>query len=626
MSRRRWVAAAVVALGGVLAFGVISIYRASKAVGQARRAVAAESSLVFESLPLQTSIRSGVEYLSAPASYRAAAVFRGKIYVCGPTGVFVFDESGRLSDSFRTGERLPSFPPVAIAATPSTLWIGTEGGGLLSFDGSTWESMLPRDEAVRSITALLPLATGRVALGTAGKGVLLFDGKTLAPLHPKLAGLRVTSLAGTDSDLWVGTFDKGLFHWHAGQVDSFSEGQGLPDKNVLSVALKGDSLYAGTALGIAVFEDGRPQRTIGQGLLARALFPLTKSLLVGTLEEGLQELPLGVGRGRAALPDSRGGGAIEQILELGGKLLALTSNELYEARSGRSLLARDAATLADRNISALAIDPQGQIWTGYFDRGLDVIDPGLTSARHLEDEHLFCINRIVPAPDKGMTAVATANGLVLLDSGLRTRQVLGRDQGLIANHITDIALTAEGMVLATPAGLTFLDAGGARSLYAFHGLVNNHVYALGLGNGRLLAGTLGGASIVQQGLVRASYTTSNSPLGHNWVTAVVPVNGSFFVGTYGGGVMRLDESGSWETFADLSGAISVNPNAMCASGDRVYAGTLGRGLLIFERSQGRWRTLNEGLPSNDVTALAASGGYLYVGTTNGLVRITERTL
>jgi hypothetical protein len=44
---------------------------------------------------------------------------------------------------------------------------------------------------------------------------------------------------------------------------------------------------------------------------------------------------------------------------------------------------------------------------------------------------------------------------------------------------------------------------GTHSLYAFHGLVNNHVYALGArGDGRVLAGTLGGLSLLQDGTVR----------------------------------------------------------------------------------------------------------------------------
>ena len=626
MSRGRvWLLAVVVVCAAVLAAGGAAIYRASRAVGEARTAVAAESSFPFQFAAVSALPHSGVEYLRAPATYRRAAVFQDRIYLCGPAGVFAFDESGAHVASYRTGEQLPAGLPVAMAATATLLWIGTEGGGLLAFDGSQWQRMLPEDVSLRTISAVLPLTTGRVALGTAGRGVLVFDGTTLAPLHARLAGLRVTSLAGSDSDLWVGTFDQGVFHWHAGQVDSFSEGSGLPDKNVLSVAVSGKTAFAGTALGVAVFADGRFQRVVGPGVLARAIWPIDKGLLVGTLEEGLVELAFGLGRARLVLPEVRGGGAIEQVLEIGGKLMALTAGQLYEARSGKSVVGRETALLADRNISALAVDGSGQVWVGYFDRGLDVLDSGLQSARHLEDEHLFCVNRIVPSDGKG-AAIATANGLVLLDAAYRKRQVLGRKEGLIATHVTDISLTPEGMVVGTPAGITFLDSGGPRSLYAFHGLVNNHVYALGSANGRILVGTLGGVSLLEGGVVRASYSTSNSPMGHNWVTAVVAAGGSFFVGTYGGGVLRLDEGGRWETFRDLSGAISVNPNAMCASGDRVYAGTLGRGLLVFDGGSRRWRFVVDGLPSPDVTALAAWGGYLYVGTTNGLVRMAERSL
>jgi len=38
------------------------------------------------------------------------------------------------------------------------------------------------------------------------------------------------------------------------------------------------------------------------------------------------------------------------------------------------------------------------------------------------------------------------------------------------------------------------------------------------------------------------------------------------------------------------------------------------------------RAIAEGLPSSNVTALAADNGYLYVGTDNGLVRVSEQKL
>lgn len=287
------------------------------------------------------------------------------------------------------------------------------------------------------------------------------------------------------------------------------------------------------------------------------------------------------------------------------------------------MLSRDGSLLADRNISALSVDERGRLWVGYFDRGIDVIEADLHSAKHIEDQHLFCVNRIVHAAKRSLTAIATANGLVLMDGAAEKRQVLGRAQGLIANHVTDVALTDTGMIAATPAGLTFLDAGGPRSLYAFHGLVNNHVYTVATANGRVLAGTLGGISLLDGGMVKASYTTANSPLRHNWVSAAVAVNDGFFVGTYGGGVLRVDGKGNWTSFPDLTAPIEINPNAMTTSGERVYAGTLGRGLLVYDSSRSRWRAITEGLPSLNVTAVAAHGGSVFVGTDNGLVRIPE---
>ena len=65
---------------------------------------------------------------------------------------------------------------------------------------------------------------------------------------------------------------------------------------------------------------------------------------------------------------------------------------------------------------------------------------------------------------------------------------------------------------------------------------------------------------------------------------------------------------------------------MTLSGNQLYVGSLDRGLFIFDRSSGRWTNTTMGLPSKNVTALAAADGYVYVGTDNGLVRISEGAL
>jgi ligand-binding sensor domain-containing protein len=288
--------------------------------------------------------------------------------------------------------------------------------------------------------------------------------------------------------------------------------------------------------------------------------------------------------------------------------------------------------MADRNVAALALSA-GRLWIGYFDRGLDVLDAGLEHAVHHQSDTLFCINRIVADTQHGRTAVATANGLVLFDSGAQPRQVIGRKDGLLADHVTDVAFrtagtpgdTMPGMVVATPAGLSFVDRAGVRSLYAFHGLVNNHVYTVAAQGAQVLAGTLGGLSVLDNDTVRTNYTTANSHLKHNWITALARVADQWFAGTYGAGVLRLNAAGEWHTFPGM-GAFVVNPNAMAVSGGRVYAGSLDRGLFVFDRASGRWTNTAAGLPSRNVTALAAANGFLYVGTDNGLVRIAEGAL
>jgi ligand-binding sensor domain-containing protein len=264
------------------------------------------------------------------------------------------------------------------------------------------------------------------------------------------------------------------------------------------------------------------------------------------------------------------------------------------------------------------MDAAGQLWVGYFDRGLDILDPSFARTRHFEDQHLFCINRILHGRN---AAVATANGLVLFDAAGQKRQVVGRAQGLIANHVTDVVWNGDEMVAATPAGLSFIGPDGIRSLYAFHGLVNNHAYAVGVANGRILAGTLGGLSVLESGAVRVSYTTSNSPLRHNWITAVATAGADAYIGTYGAGVVRLAKDGTWESFPDMPAAVEVNPGALATSNTHVYAGTLGKGLLVYDLSGRRWNTMTRGLPSMNVTAVHVANGRVYVGTDNGLVRL-----
>jgi hypothetical protein len=628
LSRKRagWALLCVLLAGGVL-YVVSAFSKARHRLIDATVVVSHEGEVDFRAISLDRPAPSGFEPVSSAAQFTDAVLFAGRLYLSGPGGLLAFDSNGTLVAQYRPGMEIPPSPltHMAVGAASDSagpqLWIATASEGLLIFDGRAFRQIRAGQLGARQLTAVLPDATGRILLGTEKAGVLVWDGKALTALHPALAAEHITALSGTQADLWAGTIDRGVLHWHAGQLDRFTESEGLPDSRVLSLAYGPISVYVGTPLGVAEFRDGRFARVLASGFFAKSLLVRHDILSVGTLEEGVVEVPLTAQRPRAHATQGFGAaGSIERLLEIDDHVYAVTDAGLFERNR---LFDLPGSRLTDRNISALSIDHTGKLWVGYFDRGLDILEPNFEHKTHFEDEQLFCVNRIASDEAGNLTAVATANGLVLFDASQKPRRVLGKAEGLIANHVTDVILRNSGFTAATPAGLTTVDASGTSSLYAFHGLVNNHVYALAAFGTRLLAGTLGGLSILDSGMVTASYTTANSGLKHNWITAIARVDEDWLLGTYGAGVLKLDASGRWTSFSDLKGELVINPNAMAVTPGAVYAGTLGQGLAVYNRGSGRWVRVTTGLPSLNVTALASGTGYLYIGTDNGLVRILE---
>ena len=635
---RWWRGILILVLGTPLLAIATMVWRTSHAREEAAAEVTAKSETPFRVIPVERTVTSGVDQISAIPGFQDLATYKEMIVASARAGLFLYDRNGAPIRSYRAGMELPPAElgsisvGVAAGSAEPEVFIATHGEGVLAFNGTRFRQILPAESSLQNVTSVLVLGSGRILLGTERDGLLVFDGQRLAPFHPRLKTAHVTALAGNDGDIWIGTLENGVFHHRAGQLDDLRST--LPDPQVLSLAVANDVAYVGTPLGVVEFRNGQRLRTLADGFFARALVLRGDTLRVGTQDEGILDVPL-ESRHVAPVPLDANSPplAVLRLANIEGEIYAVGERAIYMYDRGlrrwRSVLTTGAALMADRNVAALALSA-GRLWIGYFDRGLDVVDADLERAIHHEDDTLFCINRIVPDVEHSRTAVATANGLVLFDSGGQPRQVMGRKDGFLADQVTDVGFREGGreggMVVATPAGLSFVDRSGVRSLYVFHGLVNNHVYTVATHGAQTMAGTLGGLSVLDDDTVRVNYTTANSRLKHNWLTALARAGDDWFVGTYGAGVVRLDPSGEWHTFPDLKQDFVVNPNAMISVGDHVFAGSLGHGLFVFDRASGNWTNTTVGLPSKNVTALADGDGYLYAGTDNGMVKIAEGAL
>ena len=220
-------------------------------------------------------------------------------------------------------------PAVLADSREPELIIASASDGLLAFNGRTFRQILPANADARAITSILPAPSGHLLIGTKKRGVLVYDGKQITVLHPSLDALYVTALAGNESDLWVGTLNHGVLHFHAGETDSFTEAQGLPDPQVLSLAISGETTYVGTATGVAVFSAGHFSRVLAPGVLATALLATPTQLYVGSEDQGVIVIPL---EGRHPNPNLGSGAPLAEVRQLftsGDAVFAVARNGLY---------------------------------------------------------------------------------------------------------------------------------------------------------------------------------------------------------------------------------------------------------------------------------------------------------
>ncbi len=568
-----------------------------------------------------------------------------------PQGLLKFN--GIQFDYF-FADQTTDFEITALLALPTgELLIGTKHRGLVVFQEDHVTEFASQTSA-EFITSLLG-DDHQITVGTLGGGVFLYR--------------------------------QGVFQ----QLGKGSTLEGrLLDNHITALAGNHQAVYVGTPLGINQIKDGKVTRSLASGFVIRSLF-LGKRLLAGT-DEGILSIDLelrnpgsaialdnikyvdsykssvqpaltgatldgeGLEKAASAGPTSLaqlGASTVNGFFSFRNDLLAMTDAGLYltdmiariewkrfgptdlsttamlsSPRKESEKVRQASSPLSDTNVSALAIDRDQNLWVGFFDRGLDILNSQGQRISHYEDDRIFCINHILASQD-GQVTVSTANGVAVFH-GTQLGQFITDKEGLIHRSVAitqPIGPTSQHLLAATAEGVTLIKNNRpVQSLFAFHGLANNHVYSVNVLGNRTYLGTLGGISVMQDSQIVSSWTTANSALSVNWVNALVSMNGKLFIGTYGGGVQSVDSFGQWTDYSPVIGKFEVNPNAMAVDVDTLYVGTLDRGFFVHRPDQDTWLHVMDGLPSTSVTSFAFESSNLLVGTDNGIVRIQKDAL
>lgn len=590
---------------------------------------------------------TGVTLWLDSSQVTALAEFRGRLHAATSGGLLVLDDNGVPLRRLTTADGLPDNDLTALAVFRDRLFIGTRTAGLVEYDGARLIRHEFRKPAAVHVGDLLATPDA-LLIGFVDGGLYDYDGAQFARrFQPPRAApvVGVTALCAAGARLFIGTLAHGLFIWREGELRHVPPSGGLPSPHVTAFARRDDDLYVATDAGVVRLTPDERLEPVSPQANICSLAVYGGRLYAGLVVGGVVEVrPLSqAGRRAARLSAASVGSDAPQrqvrLAVVGERLLALTQNGVYAVRpTGEGAFEwrrfdrpnPAEGRLTAGHVTSLALDAAGRLWVGTFERGLDILDPDTGDLlRHVQDETVREINHLCATARLAPMLAATSGGLVAFDAtGRVVRRYDAKSAALIGDAVAHVrpldgSGDAHALAVATAKGLTVWRDGVGRSLTAFHGLPSNYLYCSESLNGKLYVGTLGGLAELDGLRVARTWRTDNSDLPANWINALLAVEDTLYVGTYGGGVCAVRPAGDVRRFPETKG-VEVNLNALATDGDRLYVGTLDRGLLVYDLRRDRWYGWRDGLPSANVTALAVGSNVVFVGTSGGVARIEKR--
>jgi len=364
------------------------------------------------------------------------------------------------------------------------------------------------------------------------------------------------------NDLGISKFMK---YSNGGEIKDTARRLGnLPtEEDVLSVAVIGDNLWAGTARGVAFIDKDNQNiqyfgfwRSFEQGedglgnAFVKSISAYFDTVIVGT-QDGVFKLSVS--------PDTLwqsiglAGRTVNRLAMRDSTLLAATDNGLF-GYDGISWTSVPSTGLPQSNISDLSIDPVGRLWVGTLSSGL-----------------------------AGFS-----------DTSWTTYSIPGPASNLIRN----LAIDSSGDIWMThnAAGLSRL-SGSDWTLFNRNnsGFDDNGQFSITVGSdGRIWSGSFGGGMYMYDHNSWYHWTVSNSPMYG------VPTNISYWAAT----AVQMDDGGNvWVSSLSADSGLIMG---------------------VFDPADSIWHLYNTGpnsVPNNTVEVLLVQGNTMWAGMADGFYKL-----
>lgn len=515
----------------------------------------------------------------------------GFLWFATAEGLSRFD--GYQFKNYHVEQGLPSnFIDDFLETRGGVYWVAT-GGGLCRFDpAGAGAPRFFRVSLGEGETATIPSVLYEDSSGGIWCGASQGD-KGLYRLDPQDAAFHRVDLRMTDpavtailidrrGTLWVGTPD-GLYRREPdGTTKSYTTADGLPNAYVMALLEeREDRLWIGTRSGLVRLDGGREAHTSPRIRTYTGKDGLPGARVESLLQSSDGTIWVGTNQGLARwIPGETPGGR---------------EFESYTLVQG----------LSARSVGALAEDRDGNLWIGTFGSG------AMKMARH------------------GFTTYTEADGAAEVSSLVETRR--GELCSLHGRGASLGMARFDGRRLAPirphwPDKITYF--GWGRGQIALQDRAGEWWIATGQGLCRF-------ASVPQPEQLaharpRAVYTTRDGLLGNDIFRVFEDSRGDIWIGTIGPGLedglaLRDRITGRIHNFSEVDG-LPPHPVPTALAEDRsgnVWVGLFHGGLARYRLGRFQFFSNREGIRGTVRTLFVDSAGRLWIGSSDGLLRLDE---
>lgn len=543
----------------------------------------------------------------------------------------------------------PSLGNTAITALLQTkdgyIWVGTEAG-LARFDVARYEVFNTINTSaflIDHISSLWEDNNGTLWIGTFGGGVVSYRNGQFTNAYSSKNGLLTdvirTIYGDSDGTLWIATSNDGdrrggLNRLRDGKLTSITTADGLPTSDIWTLYedhLGG--LWIGTYGGgvTRYFNGNFTTLTVSNGLAGNDIRAICEdnegNIWIGTHDGGLSRYHDGVIK-NFTTTDGLTSNLILTLLPRNGDLWIGTANGgLTRLRNDKfeSLGPKDG--LPSDTVASILFDREGNLWFGTTGALCVLQDGQFTTYTTREGLSFNLICPVTPSRKGGLWIGTFGGGLNRYYKGKFTNYT--KDNGLPTNNINSLLEDRDGQLWIGTygAGLSRFDGKNFINYSAKDGLMSNTIKALYQDReGTIWIGTDGGGLCRYRDGKFKSYTTADG-LSHNIIIVIADDGaGGLWLGTDGGGLNHFSNN-SFTTYTTKDGLINNRVWSLYRDADgSLWIGT-DFGLSLFSNHKFINFTRRQGLiPESINQILDDQQGHLWVSSPRGVYRITRKSL